>query len=247
MKVEISIPCFSGFYESIWSYNMQDSLDREIEERGITMGDDWSCKKSEYENAVARKFAQMYVDVLNSDLDLGMKICDEPFVDSPKYYNYRTDRIYVVVEFSAIRKLRVLMSIWENELRKIIHENHTSHSGFVSFMSNNFDEWVKIALKYDYEEFGLYLSYALHYVIGLQHGWDLDNEFYDWICGDVSAEWYPDSEAAKEELEKVEIVEDAFGFGSYDSSKWGEMSVEECRLDCERRVFDAKYQLTFNF
>ena len=75
----------------------------------------------------------------------------------------------------------------------------------------------------------------------------MDEEFYEWICGDVIAEWYPDSEEAKVEYEKALLVEDVYGFGSYSDEKWGEMSVEECKLKLEQEEFDRKYQMKLNF
>ena len=83
--------------------------------------------------------------------------------------------------------------------------------------------------------------------MGLEHGWDLDEEFYEWIAGNVFAEWYPYTDEAKEEYEKVLLVEDAFGFGSYSDEKWGQMSVEDCRTKVEQVKFDRKYQLKINF
>ena len=229
MKATIQLPSFHGFYESIWSQLAQDDMDNIIESRGIKKGDFWSSKFSAFEKQVVDRYTGMYVELVNEELDFGIKILSEPELDSPKYYNYRTDRIYVKIEFNAIKKLRVLMHKWENEMRKLIKEHHTSYDGFISFMSNDFDEWISEYLVYGHEEFGLYLSFAIYYLLGLEHGWDIDEEFYDWICGDVFCEWYPDSDEAKEEWEKVLLVESVYGFGSYSDDKWGNLSVEECK------------------
>lgn len=247
MRTNIQLPSFHGFYESIWSSLADDSMQRDIEERGITKGDDWSCKFREFEMAVVERYTDMYLDLVNSALGLNIEKLAEPELDSPRYYNFRTDRIYVDVDFSEIEKLRGLMRKWEKELPKIIHDNHTSRDGFISFMSNDFDEWIGEYLDYEQGDFGLYLSFALYYLVGLEHGWDLDYEFYEWICGDVIAEWYPDSDEAKEEYEKVMLVEEYHGFGSYSDEKWGNMSVEECRLKLEQEDFDRKYQGKLEF
>ena len=39
-------------------------------------------------------------------------------------------------------------------------------------MSNDYDEGLAEYLDYEHEEFGLYLSFALYYLVGLEHGWD---------------------------------------------------------------------------
>lgn len=244
MKVNISLPSFHGFYNSMWSEMANDSLRWEIEERGITKGDNWSCEWSDFQKNVADEYAESYLREVNCYLGLNVKKIGEAIVDSPKYYNYRTDRIYIDVKFSGIKKVYALMRKWENELRDIIRKNHTSCSGFISLMSNDFDEWISECLKYKYEDFGLYLSYVLYYLTGLErNSFEFDADFIDWICGNVSAEWYPNSEDAKEEYEKVLAVEDAYGFGTYNDARWGEMSVEGCRVKCEQHKFDEKYQL----
>lgn len=247
MRTNIQLSSFHGFYDSIWSNLADEPMQRDIEERGITKGDDWSCKYGEFQKEVVEKYTEMYLDLVNSELDFGIVQKGEPELDSPKYYNYRTDRIYVTVEFNAVRKLRVLMRKWEKEMRELIKEHHTSREGFISFMSNDFDEWISEYLVYGNSEFGLYLSFAMYYLVGLEHGWDLDWEFYDWICGDVVAEWYPDSDEAKEEYEKILLVEEHHGFGSYKDEKWGAMSVEECRRKLEQEEFDSKYQGKLEF
>ena len=247
MRTNIQLPSFHGFYDSIWSQMADDNLEYDLRERGIKHIDDWSCKWREFEMEVVKEYTDMYLDLVNRELGLNVKKLAEPELDSPRYYNYRTDRIYVDVDFSEIEKLSELMRKWEKELPKIIHDHHTSYDGFISFMSNDYDEWLGEYLDYEHEEFGLYLSFALYYLVGLEHGWDLDEEFYEWICGDVIAEWYPDSDEAKAEYEKVLLVEDVYGFGSYSDEKWGEMSVEECRLKLEQEEFDRKYQMKLNF
>ena len=247
MRTNIQLPSFHGFYESIWSSLADDFIDYDSKERGITKVDDWRCKWDEFQMEVVKQYTDMYIDLVNSELELNIRKMAEPELDSPRYYNYRTDRIYVDIHFQAIRKVRALMRKHESEMRKLIHDHHTSRDGFISFMSNDFDEWISEYLVYGGEDFGLYLSFAIYYLLGLEHGWDIDVEFYDWICGNVVAEWYPDSEAAKDEYEKVLLVEDAYGFGSYKDEEWGNMSVEECRLKIEGKQFDAKYQLSFNF
>jgi hypothetical protein len=149
----------------------------------------------------------------------------------------------VDVEFTGIIQLRRKMWEHEDELRKIIKEHHTSYDGFISFMSNDFDEWLDEYLKYGNKDFGLYLSYALYYLVWLETGKeDLDARFYEWICGDVFAEWYPNSEESKAELEKVEAVESVFGWGAYDSEKWENVDVEEVKRQMEQIKFDRKYQ-----
>ena len=248
MRTNIQLPGFNGFYESIWSELMDRELEWDKEERGITQLDGWRCKVCEFEESVAKEYTEMYLDLVNSELGFSVKQIGPAEIDSPKYYNYRTDRIYVDVEFHDLKKLWAEMKAHKDVLVKVIHDNHTSRDGFISFMSNDFDEWLKEYLHYGHEDFGLYLSFALFYVLKIHYPVaNLDWEFYETISDNVYAEWYPDTEEAKEEYEKVLIVEEYLGYGAYDSDKYGQVSVDDLRLKMEQDEFDRKYQGKFEF
>lgn len=253
MKVNIQLPSFHGFYDSIWSNVVYDNFYEDARERGITKVDEWSCDCAKYEKEVVDMYVDEYLELVNLYLDLNIEKCGEPEIVSPKYYNFETDRIFVDVSFSAMRKLRVLMRKWEKEMRETIKENHTSCDGFISFMSNDFDEWISEELKYDNDRFGLYLSYALCYLLRLElqswhRGAEIEDEIFDKIYGNVYPEWYPDSDEAKEELEKIELVEKyCGGYGSYNAEKYEKIPLEDLKRKLEEAEFDRKYQLKINF
>jgi hypothetical protein len=61
---------------------------------------------------------------------------------SPRYYNFETDRLWGDVELrddwmDAVREFMVENADW---LRERIKDEWTSYDGFMSFMSNNFDD-----------------------------------------------------------------------------------------------------------
>ena len=68
---------------------------------------------------------------------------------SPKYYNYSTDKLYADVELKDGWEDDVRAFMTENAdwLRERINRDWTSYDGFMSFMSNNFDN-----LAHDEEE-----------------------------------------------------------------------------------------------
>ena len=253
MKVNIQLPSFHGFYDSIWTTIVESDFEEDARERGITRADEWECDWRKYEKEIVELYTDKYIEMLNMYLDLNVEQKGEPELDSPKYYNFRTDRIYVDINFSAIKKLRTLMQKWEKEMRKTIKENHTSYDGFISFMSNDFDEWIFEYLKYDNEHFGLYLSYALCYLLRLElQSWhrnaEIEDEIFDAIYGNVYAEWHPYSEEAKEELKKIELVEEyCGGYGSYNAEKYEKIPLEDLKRKLEEDEFDRKYQLKIEF
>jgi hypothetical protein len=61
---------------------------------------------------------------------------------SPRYYNFETDRLWADVELrydwmDVVREFMVENADW---LRERIKDEWTSYDGFMSFMSNNFDD-----------------------------------------------------------------------------------------------------------
>lgn len=152
MKVSIEMPFFPGFYESslensdtsYWAikeeleyYYQQDLLPEHPEYAHLTENDlDFDYQG--YEKDVIDNFVEGFADrtpdfVENVEFDEMV---------SPKYYNFATDKVYVSVELRDGWEDDVKAFMTENAdwLRKRIEDDWTSYDGFMSFMSNNFDD-----------------------------------------------------------------------------------------------------------
>lgn len=242
MKVSIQIPCFGGFYDSIWSAREDDELDYVRDELGMEHWEGWEVDHEAYEQAVAEAYADLYLDRLNCALGLHLQRTKKSVeVVSPREYNFMTDRIFVEVEFKEISIVKTLMKESRVALTKIIFKRHTSYSGFISFMSNRFDEWYKEYLHYGHEDFGLYLTYVLYYLLGIKDTFDLDEEFWDYI--DVYPVAHPATEKAKEEYEKYQIVEATWP-GRWDADKYADVDVAELKRRVEEYEWNKKHQLS---
>lgn len=70
-------------------------------------------------------------------------------ITSPKYYNFKTNKIYTTISESDVKTL------WRKTkpevLKQVIESRHTSGPGFISFYSNDFTstQWQKSPLQYD--------------------------------------------------------------------------------------------------
>lgn len=245
MKVEIQIPFFSGFYGSIWSDEMDDALLNGPREEDLKYWEGWAVDYKEYEQEVAEEYARLYVEKLNDVLELDISQEEQAEVVSPKEYNFSTDRIFVDIEFHDLDKVKALMLENKDEMSRLIKKNHTSYDGFWSFMSNQFDEWIDKHLDYEDGDFGLYLSYALAYLVGIKDTFDIDTEFYYELSGNVLPHVYPETDEAKEEYEKFLIVERA-GM-QWDADKYEPIDVDEVKRRAEEYTFDKKYQLQIEF
>lgn len=147
MKVNIELPFFPGFYESDL-------------ENGDTAY--WAIKEElEY---YRNECDTPCMELTENDLDFDYKGYEEVVRDgwveafkwrtpdfvtevsnvvmtSPKYYNFSTDKLWADIELKDGWEDDVRAFMTENAdwLRKRIKDDWTSYDGFVSFMSNNFD------------------------------------------------------------------------------------------------------------
>lgn len=155
MKVNIQLPFFPGFYESdlensdtpYWAIKEEleyyqrdcDTPCKELTESDL----DFDYKG--YEEAVR----DGWVDGFRERMPEMVLSLENVEMTSPRYYNFETDRLWADVE---------LKDGWEDDVREFMNENAdwlrerikddwTSYDGFMSFMSNNFDN-----LSHDFDE-----------------------------------------------------------------------------------------------
>ena len=152
MKIEIRVPCFSGFYGGIWSQIENESYEIECMAENydgfsaLCFLHDWGFQK-DYRDNVAKLFANNYESLIHEHITPNMHLINA-YVVSPREYNFATDAIYAMFEVDdydeLIDTLRSIASRPEYRTRiaKLIKENHTSYSGFQSWMSNDFEDWM---------------------------------------------------------------------------------------------------------
>ena len=171
----INIP-FAGFYESWYSGELDEVQERFVEyEVEKNPGLDpvipnkalW--KAADYGKAYDY-IARAYVDHFNKhildeyELDLGLKF---ESMQSPREYNFATDRIFCEISEENVRKLRSAVS--DPALRQAIRERFTSRSGFISSYPNDLEAWNPDPTTWDHNELGTLLVALLD-----------DDEDWDW-------------------------------------------------------------------
>lgn len=170
MKIEIGSYRFPGFYESIFC-NSDEFIDDESEL-------EFELKEKfnkyievcyEYENfdkykkdvciAFMDEYVNKIIEVLPYEItenkNFKFKIIEDKdniIVDSPKYYNYRTDRCFCEIE-TNIETLDMIKNhtLKLDDAKNYILRNFTSRDGFISFLSNDIDYWKSLEVN-NYEE-----------------------------------------------------------------------------------------------
>lgn len=208
MQIEIRALTFDGFYGGRWDQGEDEYRDAQCEEalEVCQLKDEWGYGP-DYRNEVAKIYAEHYINMVNEILDVDFKVISQE-IESPREYNFANDKIFIQVEVGdydmLIDKLIRLANKpeYRTKLAKIIHDQHTSCSGFWSWMSNDIEEWF--GLMYD-PNHADYTSYFIAYLISLinpvMYG-ALDEIVHWYICESTGLQCVqPETDEAKEEYE----------------------------------------------
>jgi len=141
---------FGGFYHSVHS----DILDIQIDYFEI---DEDNVNYKETCNSYCNEF----IDSLNDMLELELKFIK---IDSPKFYNFSTDKIEAEINENDFNKLKDTY-LNSNEFIDYVNENSKSRSGFISFY-NGFNEVIK--------EDEVLLQYMFNYILK-EYADEIDN------------------------------------------------------------------------
>jgi hypothetical protein len=154
---------FGGFYESIHT----QYIDRHIEDLNVNW--EYVDYKKTYEN-----YAKCFVDYINFSLYQKLKYVE---LDSPKYYNFRNDKI--IVSINEIDKYNLIQEYRnDDQFVEWVNQASASKDGFISFCSG-IDNLIN--------EQELLLEYIFRYILWHEE----DNEFilesvglYDFMMDD---------------------------------------------------------------
>lgn len=175
-RLIIQLP-FSGFYESLWSGEIDQVAEQEAEhfaderqqEEGIAKelrlsADEFSSilfDVTDYGAAyldVAKRYVQEFNDIASDETGIALSLEWES-MSSPREYNFTTDRLFAHIPIEAVEALFALSASEDHKrLRACIVERFTSRDGFSSFYSNDLDDWLdKSVSEWDHNELGTLL------------------------------------------------------------------------------------------
>lgn len=150
IQLEINFPLFEGFYCS------QLDLAEYIE---VGEGEEYLMDEKQFDEidwkATNNNVSKFYLEYIKDELkdffnEIGIINLDFVKVDSPKYYNYSTDKLVCNIEVNKNKFLTELQKYSFDVWKKFLKDNFTSYDGFISFYPNDPNEWTElIAEKFD--------------------------------------------------------------------------------------------------
>lgn len=214
---EFVCPLFSGFYNSIFTpdfnvwdlFNGADNVDKDIVDYCIENAE----VPQEYYDEVAKTYLEhMGNYIVEAVPSIKMEYKE---LESPKYYNYETDRIIGTCNYNEVKEdIKSVLNKYPNILDFVVKKHFTSYSGFISFYSNNYKEWDFDNLDHNQ----LMAVMEVLTIIGFMHDnyadvkdeiteSDADNiestiegDVFEYILGNVYAEYKIDFDALKDKF-----------------------------------------------
>lgn len=136
MKVEINLPTFPGFYSGILD------LDNFICDDNITDEEYSNIDWNKYREDIGKLYLELFLESIPEKLKEIVKL-KYIKIDSPKYYNYSTDKLVCEASFNKRKFINYFLRNMNNDYFKMdLLDKFTSRPGFISHYSNNIDEWL---------------------------------------------------------------------------------------------------------
>ena len=156
---------FEGFYCSIWSPD--DDIYYYGLENGFEEDEDFTFDYKGYYKAICEEYTEVWEGWMQQYIHEDIKL-DFLQVWQPRFYNYVNDACEVRISLTRQAK-KVIIEKIINHRDKIagwIRENHSNTDGFLTFWSNDIDDWGGWVL-FNTEAYhqANYLAYMLYYIV----------------------------------------------------------------------------------
>ena len=144
IQLEINFPMFEGFYHS--------QLDL-LENVEVGEGDDYCMNEEQFDeidwNKTNENVSKFYLDYFKDELSdffksIGVLSLEFIKVNSPKYYNYSTDKLVCNIEINKYVFVHELRKYDFDDWEQFLKYDFTSYDGFISFYPNTSIEWDEL-------------------------------------------------------------------------------------------------------
>lgn len=166
--VEFEVPGFWGFYESEYTYfpettndalfeffNDPDDMDSKSEElftKFLNNEFDYS-RSAQFEKNVGEYYTDNF-DKMMKDAIPSWKGSIFVEIESPRYYNYSSDRIFAktVIDDAVAEEIKEYIESNKAAFDNFISDKFRVRDGFIPFYSNDPDQWMKSLEDMDHNE-----------------------------------------------------------------------------------------------
>lgn len=167
---------FSGFFHSVHDDAIMGPLQRDFENHDALLYEaidlvDWREVQKEYSREYAQNFANCF----------GLLTLRFESLQSPREYNFATDRIFCHIDCAEAR--RIFEKTDKKAFEQKARDMFTSRSGFVSFYDPEVKQWGSVETWDHNQMYCLFSAYAeQEYLQGDFDQWEEFNLMEDWVC-----------------------------------------------------------------
>ena len=162
--VEYEVPGFWGFYESPftdegdieWNFfddpNSLNPKTKELFDEFLGKEADWSYDK-EFVDGIGEAYTNEF-DSLIKEAIPSWKGSEYIEIDSPKAYNFSTDRVFArtKIDDKVSEEIMNYIKDHQDEFEALLKEKFTARDGFIPYYSNDIKEWQKSLSDMDHNE-----------------------------------------------------------------------------------------------
>ena len=174
---DVELPFFEGFYNSSYDSLSDWALEDELEYYTKECNKDITIDDLEFDfNSFNHDIVEIFTDIIKDNVPSWVEKVENPELDSPKFYNFRTDKIYATVTLKDDWREQIAEFVKTNFdwLEKRIKEDWGSRSGFVSWIHNDIGTFMENV----YEAEPRYISIIMQYAMELENE---DADMYEWM------------------------------------------------------------------
>ena len=156
---------FEGFYCSIWSPD--DDVYSYSVENDAEEDEDFTVDYKGYQNAVCEKYTEVWEGWMQQYIHEDIKL-DFLQVWQPRFYNYVNDACEVRISLTRQAKKAIMEKIinHRDKIAGWIRDNHSNADGFLTFWSNDIDDWGGwVLFNTNAYHQASYLAYMLYYIV----------------------------------------------------------------------------------
>ena len=156
---------FEGFYCSIWSPD--DDVYSYSVENDAEEDEDFTVDYKGYQNAVCEKYTDVWEGWMQQYIHEDIKL-DFLQVWQPRFYNYVNDACEVRISLTRQAKKAIIEKIinHRDKIAGWIRDNHSNADGFLTFWSNDIDDWGGwVLFNTNAYHQASYLAYMLYYIV----------------------------------------------------------------------------------
>jgi len=134
---------FPGFYESpLYDSNMLYNFSEAMSDDKYQ---DWDFTPEGWKKYV-NQTCMAWVETLKKSFirnPLEIEIGELAGLDSPREYNFRTDRISFQITYDDTKLEDFVFNQMKDDFNQYLHEHWSSYDGFVSFVPNNIEDFLE--------------------------------------------------------------------------------------------------------